>query len=422
MDGPQTSSSGVVSVSALPRPRLLVRRVRRGLGCSPRSRGRFGPLVSGRGFSFHQCEGVVGCGEGSSPFSLLRQPFHGRGVCRQLHGRGLFSQRRGHSISSPQFHCPSYPQMVRTPPCPPGSPVHRGAPQCSGRLSLSRPDQIQGSVWTLHMEVFLELRRQWPVMIDLFATSANHRCSIYFLPFRDPQAMRTNALLQSWDHLQAYAFPPWAMIPQVLHKLRSSSGANSDRPLLASEALVPRSAGPSDCPTGTIASSTRSPQPASLSSSWSPQALSSCLEPLQRFARAAGFSSRVAAQVGLAQRSSSRTNYQLKWSVYRQWCRSVGHSISWPSLPKIADFLLWLRRSRNLSVSSVMGYRSMLATVFRFQLPNMSSDPVLRDLVRSFRIEAPVRPLRPPVWDLSAVLQFLNSSVFELLHQLLFVT
>ena len=74
------------------------------------------------------------------------------------------------------------------------------------------------------MEVFLELRRQWPVMIDLFATSANHRCSIYFSPFRDPQAMGTDALQQSWDHLQAYAFPPCAMIPQVLHKLRSSSG------------------------------------------------------------------------------------------------------------------------------------------------------------------------------------------------------
>ena len=82
MDGPQTSSSGVVSVSALLRPRLLVRRVRRRLGCSPRSRGRLRPLVSGSDFSFHKREGVVGCGEGSPPFSLLRHPFHGRGVCR----------------------------------------------------------------------------------------------------------------------------------------------------------------------------------------------------------------------------------------------------------------------------------------------------------------------------------------------------
>ena len=46
VDEPRLSSSQGVSVSALPRPRLMVRRVRRGLGCSPLSRGRFGPLVS----------------------------------------------------------------------------------------------------------------------------------------------------------------------------------------------------------------------------------------------------------------------------------------------------------------------------------------------------------------------------------------
>ena len=74
-------------------------------------------------------------------------------------------------------------------------------------------------------------------------------------------------------------------------------------------------------------------------------------------------------------------------------------------------------RSRKLSVSLVMGYRSMLATVFRFKFPNMSSDPVLHDLARSIRIEAPARPLRPSAWDVSAVLQFLNSSVFEPLHR-----
>ena len=194
---------------------------------------------------------------------------------------------------------------------------------------------------------------------------------------------------------------------------------DSDRPVLASEALVSGSAGPSNRPAGNIASSARSPQPSSLlaSSSRAPQASSSCLVTLQRSARAAGFSSRLAAQVGLARCSSSRTSYQLKWSVYRQWCRSLGHSVSRPSLPKVADFLLWLRRSRKLSVSSIMGYHSMLATVFSFKLPNISSDPVLHDLVRSFRIEAPVWPLRPPAWDLSEVLQFLYLSFFEPFHQ-----
>ena len=86
--------------------------------------------------------------------------------------------------------------------------------------ALSRPHQLPHSEWFLNMTVFLSLSRLWPVQIDLFATSANHRCSIYFYP----QAAGTDAFLQSWDGLQAYAFPPFAIIPRVLAKLRESRG------------------------------------------------------------------------------------------------------------------------------------------------------------------------------------------------------
>ena len=34
----------------------------------------------------------------------------------------------------------------------------------------------------------------------------------------------TDAFLQSWDGLQAYAFPPVAIIPRVLAKIRASTG------------------------------------------------------------------------------------------------------------------------------------------------------------------------------------------------------
>ena len=110
--------------------------------------------------------------------------------------------------------------------------------------------------------------------------------------------------------------------------------------------------------------STTSYQPPSLSSSSSraPQASFSYLATLQRFARAAGFSSRFAAQVGLAWRSSSRAFFRL------------------------GDLCL-------------------------------TSGPGQHDLVRSFWIEALVWPFRPPSWDLSAVLQFLNSSGFAPLHR-----
>ena len=89
--------------------------------------------------------------------------------------------------------------------------------------SLSCPNQVVGAEWTLHQEVFDSLRKRWPVMIDLFASSLNHRCGVYFAPVSDPLAAGTDAMLQSWDNLQGYAFPPFAMLPQVLRKLRGPS-------------------------------------------------------------------------------------------------------------------------------------------------------------------------------------------------------
>ena len=192
--------------------------------------------------------------------------------------------------------------------------------------------------------------------------------------------------------------------------------SDSGGSILGSEAVVSRtpeisggSSGGFAVPPGPSVST-----PVGSALSGSPQSSSSCQERLRRFTRAAGFSSGVAFQIELARRASSRTNYQLKWSTFRSWCRVKGHSISRPPLSKVADFLLWLCRHWKLSVSSIMGYKSMLSAVFRFQLLGLSSHPVLRDLLRSFRIAAPCCPLRPPAWDLAAVLTYMNSLFLNL--------
>ena len=286
--------------------------------------------------------------------------------------------------------------------------------------ALSRPHQLPHSEWSLNMTVFRSLRRMWPVQVDLFATSDNRRCSIYFSPFHDPMSAGTDAFLQSWDGLQAYAFPPVAIIPRVLAKLRASTGTEltlvaphwAQRPWFSD--LLQLSLAP---PVPAVPSGP--PALASLSSSLpgSPSAQASCLASLQRFTRAAGFSSAVAEQASLARRPSSRAVYQVRWSVYRSWCHDNGHSVSRPTLAKVADFLYWLRFTRGLSVSSLRGYRSVLSAVFRFHLPSLSSDPVIRDLLRSFRLSSAERVLRPPAWDLSKVLTYLVSPAFEPLAQ-----
>ena len=83
----------------------------------------------------------------------------------------------------------------------------------------------------------------------------------------------------------------------------------------------------------------RPPALASVSSSLpgSPSAQASCLATLQRFPRAAGFSSAIAEQSSLARRPSSRAVYQVLWSIYHGWCYSNGHSVSNPTLAMVAD-------------------------------------------------------------------------------------
>ena len=88
--------------------------------------------------------------------------------------------------------------------------------------SLSRKNQVIGSEWTLVQEVVDELHQRWPANVDLFATSLNYRIPVYFSPINDPMAAGTDAFLQSWDDLSAYAFPPFALIREVIRKLQLS--------------------------------------------------------------------------------------------------------------------------------------------------------------------------------------------------------
>ena len=68
-------------------------------------------------------------------------------------------------------------------------------------------------------------------------------------------------------------------------------------------------------------------------------------------------------------------------------------------------------------MSSLRGYHSVLSAVFRFHLTSLSSDPVLRILLRSFQLSSAERVLRPHTWDLSMVLTYLVSPAFEPLSQ-----
>ena len=220
--GAVTSGVGHLSCAEIPRPLLLVRCVRRGLGSSLGGRGRFGPLVSRGGRSLYQCQGALDDGEGSASVLSSDLWIHGGRLHGQFDDSGISAQARRNSLSRPQLHCSTDSPLGGVSPDCSSSPIYHGKNNVLVD-SVSRPNQVQGSEWTLKWKVFQDLHKKWPVMIDLFATSFNHRCSLYFSPFHNPRALETDALLQNWDGRHVYTSPPWSLIPLVLKKLHSSS-------------------------------------------------------------------------------------------------------------------------------------------------------------------------------------------------------
>ena len=356
---------------------------------------------------------------GSTPLPVSSFGQNRGGVLRR-HGRGVSSQGRGHQVSLSQLPCTGDPALFGVTAHPSGSAVYSGLPQRLGGCSLTSSSapkfrvvpQLGGlSVFALSVagpDRFVCLLGESLLFNQFFSdpgpsVSGHGRLS--------PVLGRSSGVCVS---SVVYHSPSLSQALDV-----SGDGAHSSGSVLAAEALV---SGPPLAIAGASSSPSqpsRPTVPGSVSSvlPGSPQATASCLETLRHFIRAVGFSSAVASQASLARRPSSRTNYQIKWSVYRSWCHSHGHSVSRPTHSKVADFLCWLKSSRGLSASSTKGYRSMLSAAFRFHLPALSSHPVLRDLLQSFWISSAERQLCPPAWDLAMVLWFLNSLGFEPLSE-----
>ena len=57
-----------------------------------------------------------------------------------------------------------------------------------------------------------------PLLVDLFATRFSHQLPRFFGWHPDPEVEATDAFLQDWRNLQAYAHPPWCLITRVLGK------------------------------------------------------------------------------------------------------------------------------------------------------------------------------------------------------------
>mgnify|MGYP001545581844 CR=1 FL=1 len=90
---------------------------------------------------------------------------------------------------------------------------------------LSRKGTVIPTEWSLHPSILTRIKNTWidQPQIDLFATKLNCKLPLYISPVDDPQAYSKDALSTDWTGFVGYAYPPPAILSQVLNKIEQTS-------------------------------------------------------------------------------------------------------------------------------------------------------------------------------------------------------
>ncbi|XP_067683784.1 uncharacterized protein [Haliotis asinina] len=239
---------------------------------------------------------------------------------------------------------------------------------------LSRPDAPPSTEWQLNPRTFQSLCLQFGrPMLDLFATRLNCQLPIYVSPVPDPAAWAVDALSLEWEGMDAYAFPPPAVLAQVVAKLQTTK---SIRLLLVAPMWPARPWG----------------------------------------LRNSGYSKRVASALASSQRKTTQKLYDFQWGSFSSFCEDNGVEAGSATLPQIADYLVHLRNVRGLKASSINTNLAAIMSVIRKRSPGLDIS-VLRELIKSFRQAEGRRKPRAPEWDLAVVLDHLKSDFYEPLEE-----
>ena len=86
---------------------------------------------------------------------------------------------------------------------------------------LSRLSKPIATEWTLDQTICNSILSMTGFPnVDLFATRLNKRLPLYVSPIPDANALAIDAMSVNWDGMHAYAFPPFALIPVIINKIR----------------------------------------------------------------------------------------------------------------------------------------------------------------------------------------------------------
>lgn len=81
--------------------------------------------------------------------------------------------------------------------------------------------------WKLNPREFRKLSKEWgPFTIDLFATRVNKQVERFYSWGPEPGSSAIDALAQPWKNENAWANPPWSLIPKIIRKIRNEKACS----------------------------------------------------------------------------------------------------------------------------------------------------------------------------------------------------
>ena len=341
---------------------------------------------------------------------------------RQHHSSLLYKQRRRHEIRPPV--CPSLENSDLVFPATGNSEssTHSRPAKCDSGQAIPSGSHHSDRV-VPPTGGFQTLCQKWhQPQIDLFATRFNHKLPQFVSPVPDSLAVAVDTLTLPWEDLDAYAFPPTAILRKVVEKLVHSP---CKRLILIAPGwpnmtwfwdLVNMS---SQVPLSLPNLPNLLTQPFNQIPHRNLTNLNLhawLLEPQQSNNRAVAATEAMAARIEAHQRST-RSVYEAKWAIFTKWCITNQVDFRSPPVKSVADFLLYLFEDKKLQPSTIDGYRSAIADKLGSTTVNISKDDNLTCLLESFHRDRPKGRRGIPSWNLSLVLHQLTKAPFEPLRE-----
>lgn len=410
-------SEGSVSVSSSSFPHSLHRRKPTRLGSLSGRRVHFGSVVSYSTAGTHQPLRVESSSLGSISLSGPSSSKDSGGRHRQHYSSGLPPESGRNSQSQSVLALQGSSSSLFREPDSVSSTSHSRSPQCASRRTKPFTSTSEHGVGITasdfrHNHSPLGSSSLRPVCHSS-ESQTGHLC---FSSSR-PSGIRSRRYVSILGGNVRLRFPS-VQIP-VSSSSEDSSGIMQDHSYctsLAQTSLVLRSSASVVCQSPSTSSQNRptvAVQRKSLASS-SGESSSARLATLREGLRQKGFSSGASRHISKAVRQSTEKVYDAKWGIFCHWCAERKIDPIKISVQQLADFLVFLFEVKELSPSTIKGYKSAISrTISISGGPDFSNNEHLSLLARNFDLERPRQKRLVPQWDLSLVLSALKLSPFE---------